>query len=633
MTTILTFINQVNTMKQNLMLLPMPRKVYDLEGGYTLVGGKLIVLNHSCPQSLRFSALRFQQALHRLKGIEWEVVASASVPTSLVGLNLRVLPEEIKQPQGYKLQIVPDGITISGHDEAGVFYGICTLIQILEYTLASLSLPCLTIEDWPDFPARGVMLDVSRDKVPTMQTVYDLIDRLAGWKINQFQLYTEHTFAYRNHPEVWQNASPFTGEEILALDEFCRARYIELVPNQNSFGHMHRWLELPRYRHLAESPHGFEYPWGGYNPKPFSLCPSDPESLALLRSLYDELLPHFTSRQFNVGLDETFDLGQGRHKEEYQKRGLGRVYLDFFRKVYQEVTARGFRMQFWGDIIVQHPELIPELPKDAIALEWGYEATHPFADRCAKFASAGLDFYVCPGTSSWCSLVGRTENALGNLRAAAESGLRHGAIGYLITDWGDDGHWQTLPVSYLGFAMGAAYAWNYEANRDLPVAEVVSRYAFEDPSGHLGRVAYDMGNLYLLPGMAQPNGSALFYVLQMPLEEIARRCQEESDTASLWYPVLDAVDQAMRPLAQATSRRADLNLIRREYHLAARMIFHACHRALLACGVPIRNARELAQDMDEIIEEYRAVWLERNRPGGLADSVARFERAKRDYAG
>ena len=115
------------------------------------------------------------------------------------------------------------------------------------------ALPLLEIDDYPDFPARGVMLDVSRDKVPTMETVYGLVDWLAGLKINQFQLYTEHTFAYRQHPKVWAEATPFTSEDILALDAYCRERFIELVPNQNSFGHMHRWLKHPKYGHLAET--------------------------------------------------------------------------------------------------------------------------------------------------------------------------------------------------------------------------------------------------------------------------------------------------------------------------------------------------------------------------------------------
>ena len=88
-------------------------------------------------------------------------------------------------------------------------------------------------------------------------------------------------------------------------------------------------------------------------------------------------------------------------------------------------------MMFWGDIIIHHPDLIP-LPPDAIALEWGYEADHPFAEHGTQFAQSGIPFYVCPGTSSWISALGRTENAIGNIRNAAENGLKNGAIGVSI---------------------------------------------------------------------------------------------------------------------------------------------------------------------------------------------------------
>ena len=108
------------------------------------------------------------------------------------------------------------------------------------------------------------------------------------------------------------------------------------------------------------------------------------------RSLFDELLPHFTSKQFNVGCDETFDLGQGRSKEECERRGTERVYLDYLLQIHNEVAERGYTMQFWGDIIVQRPDLVPELPRDSIALEWGYEADHPFdgARRAVRRARA-----------------------------------------------------------------------------------------------------------------------------------------------------------------------------------------------------------------------------------------------------
>ena len=79
-------------------------------------------------------------------------------------------------------------------------------------------------------------------------------------------------------------------------------------------------------------------------------------------------------------------------------------------------------------------------------------------------AEAGLPFHVCPGTSSWNSIAGRTRNCLGNLHSAAQHGLRHGATGYLITDWGDNGHWQYQPISYLGFAAGAGLSWCRTSN-------------------------------------------------------------------------------------------------------------------------------------------------------------------------
>ena len=164
------------------------------------------------------------------------------------------------------------------------------------------------------FAVRSDMLDVSRDKVPTMGTLKQLVDILARFDYNQFQLYTEHTFAYSAHKAVWEHASPLTREEIRELDLYCSMHGIELVPNQNCFGHMERWLTKPAYNHLAELPQGgAPLPWGGFKKDPTTLCPTDPASLEFVAGLLDELLPNFESRLVNIGCDETFDLlGNGR---------------------------------------------------------------------------------------------------------------------------------------------------------------------------------------------------------------------------------------------------------------------------------------------------------------------------------
>ena len=254
------------------------------------------------------------------------------------------------------------------------------------------------------------------------------------------------------------------------------------MPNQNSFGHLQHFLEQPNLKELAEVSGPYADGGGEFVRRPSTLAPNHPGTRPFLRGLYDELLPNFSSQFFNVGCDETWDLGRGQSKALCAGKGKGRVYLDFLKMIHQEIAARGKRMMFWGDIILKYPELISELaafgapntgsartcPEIAepvpgapslIALNWGYEADHPFDREAALFAKAKIPFYVCPGTSTWQTLIGRHDNALANLRAAAKAGRKHGAIGYLITDWGDGGHPQPLAVSYLPYLAGASLSW------------------------------------------------------------------------------------------------------------------------------------------------------------------------------
>jgi hypothetical protein len=541
------------------------------------------------------------------------------------GVTTTIDQGAIGRPQGYRLTITPTAISLVAHDLAGRYYGLATLLQIVRQAWLGgeadvFDLPCLTIDDWPDFMVRGVMLDVSRDKVPTMDTVLALVDRLAEWKINQFQLYMEHTFAYSRHREVWQAASPFTADEIRALDQHCRARHVDLVPNQNSFGHMHRWLKLPRYAPLGELyGHSVQHWWGS---SLFSVCPLDPGTLTLFHELYGELLPNFSSRLFNVGCDETWDLGSGRSKTECERVGIGRVYLDYLLKIQREVSAHGRRMQFWGDIVLQHPELVPELPDDVIALAWGYEADHPYEAQVDLFARADREFYVCPGTSSWCSLAGRTTNAIENLRNAIGNGLRSGATGVLNTDWGDRGHWQPLPVSDLGYAYGAALSWAYEANLALDLPTALSQHAYLDPSGISGRLAYDLGEVYRALDMNQPNSSALFWAIQHTVEEF-REAHPTLTVAGL-SRAEQAIETAIQPLAAMRSQRADSDLLTREWHLTAKLLRHGVRHAQVALGSA--PPEQVDQARLALLAEFESVWLARNRPGGLRESLARFRK-------
>lgn len=537
-------------------------------------------------------------------------------------LRASVQPSHAGRAQGYNLRGDAKGFQLAAQDEAGLLHGLTTLGQMLSQ--GGGDVPSFRIDDAPDFPVRGVMLDISRDKVPTLETLFHLVDLLASWKINHLQLYTEHTFRYERHPEASASASPLTAAEIRALDLHCEERGIELVPNQNSFGHLHRWLKLPAYRHLAECEGEFDTPWGEKRRGPFSLNPTDPRSLDLLADWYDELLPCFRSRLLNVGCDETFDLGCGKSAEACRARGKGRVYLEFLAKIRGLVEARGHTMLFWADVLLNHPELVAELTPGVVPLIWGYEADHPFADPCAAVSAAGHGFFVCPGTSSWLSLGGRWANARANLLNAAEAGLRHGAHGYLVTDWGDQGHWQYLPISMPGLLYGAALSWGVERNRDLPVAEALNRCVFADSAGVLGSVLLDVGNLYQRLAPLVPNQSQVFRLLRRSEDEVRRL---GLDAAAL-PPVREALNEIAARLTSARPLADDGPLLLAEVQNTVRMMEHACRRGefvLRRAETPDPSRAAWRRSLADTLQEHRRLWLARNRPGGLADSIAPLE--------
>ncbi|MFQ5959919.1 MAG: glycoside hydrolase family 20 zincin-like fold domain-containing protein [Candidatus Methylomirabilales bacterium] len=622
------------------LLLPRPQHAEPMSTRFAVPDEPVISLA-SGPPSLMATAERLAAALTTAgRRPRWSPSVPHEAGHHRADITLRLEPAQLPQSQSYRLTVDEGGITVTGTDAPGLFYGVCTLIQLIRLHTsgtpgAQLSLPGLRIADWPDFSHRGVLLDVSRDKVPTMETLFDLVDLLASWKINQVQLYMEHTFAYRGHEVVWQHASPFAGDEVEALDAFCQARYVELVPNQNSFGHMHRWLIHEPYRRLAECPDGIAHPFSP-NQEPYGLCPVDPGSLALLADLYDQLLPHFSSRQFNVGLDETFDLGQGRSAASCKAKGLGRVYLDFLKEIHHLVTQRGRAIQCWSDMLRQRPELIGELPKDIIVLEWGYEADHPFIEHSRLFRSAGLTVYVCPGTSSWNSLAGRTENALANLRSAATAGRATGAVGFLTTDWGDNGHLQPLPVSYLGLLAGAGLSWCSADAADpmrVDIPALLNAHAFGDQAGVMGRLAYDLGNTYVQTGTLLQNSSALFHLLIFADRSLTRPGLTGLTIESL-EKTLAYVDRVMTPLSTARMVRSDAENIVAEFHWLADMLRLACRLGIArlqgdphtsVSRLPAATRTALANELGVLIERHRELWRRRNRPGGLDDSARRLQ--------
>lgn len=446
-----------------LPLVPAPQSCVPLDGALPVGNIRNILLPDGVdPRVLRTAAALRQHAFP-------DAVLSAASVGDPPCLSITVGGSDT---EGYRLSILPDGIGLVGESPAGTFYGLQTLRQLVD-TCDGL-LPCAIIDDRPDFPLRGFYQDISRGRIPTLDTLKALADRLAAGKYNMLQLYVEHTFAFPEYRDIHGRTGCLTPADILELDTYCHERFIELVPSLSTFGHLYELLQMERYRPLCElEDYRPEQHLWVERMRHHTIDPTNPESRRLVKRLIDQFLPLFRSRRFNLCCDETFDLGQGRNRG----RDTGALYFDYVTDLIGHVRSHGCQAMLWGDIVLRHPNRLDALPRDVLLLNWDYRA-EPDEQGIALLERHGFSQLVCPGTDSWNRFVENPAVAVPNISRMAAFGRAHGAAGLLVTNWGDYGHIAAPGCVLYGLAVGAQKGWNTAAPIDDAFGRAVSRHVY-----------------------------------------------------------------------------------------------------------------------------------------------------------
>ncbi len=561
--------------------------------------------------SLRGGFLPIPEAPHPtalfLKNLPQTIAEAESALDAKQTTPCRIEYTEAVGSESYYLEIATSGIHLKARDAAGVFYGAQTLRQIFEQNPKAL--PCCEVLDSPDLPIRGFMLDISRCKIPTQNEFRQLIRALARLRVNQFQLYIEHSFAFPGHEEVWQEASPLTPAEIEQLDRECLSLGIELVPNLNTFGHMERWLRHPKYQSMAECPEGWIHPLTQqFKPIPGTLKPDD-ESLKFIGDLLDKYLPHFRSHEVNIGGDEPWELGQGFSKGAVEKKGKHAVYLNHLKKICKLVEARGRTPQFWGDILLEDLNLASEAPVLAMPVIWGYDAGHPFNQQAQRLNALGRSYLIAPGTSTWQSFTGRLDNALTNQVEAVSAAIKHQAQGVLITSWGDNGNHQPWPTQWLPLASGLAQAWCFAANQ----------------KGDFDKACAILGNL-------NNEDATLTATVLQHIGRLDSAIQKSIRNKSLTWELLTTSKENLSEILKKVSPSElndSLDLLEKGRQLAKGISDECVHSEIIlgidcaTAGIRRAQGKPLdSQERDQLIAEYKRVWLKRARVGGLEESLS-----------
>ena len=426
------------------------------------------------------------------------------LPVHLLFVHDDALPKE-----GYRLSISDSGIYIASSTAAGAYYGVKTLHQLISQS-HNHQLPCCVINDYPDLEVRGYMLDISRNKVPHVKTLKKLIDRLSDLKYNHLELYVEgFSFYYESFPQLYEGLTPLTPSDYRQLERYAKRRFIDLVPCHNGLGHMTAWLTRPEYKDLAILENGMLM-WGAHRP-PSTVNPLDSRSVELVKTYYSDALKSSTSTYFHMNLDEPYELGHGKTEAYAKAHGVRELYLNYLTELAHFMHEHHRTPLVWGDVLNHYPETLARLPQPMIFVDWGYDHNYPFHQTLPRLAQAGVKFLAAPGTSTWNSITGRTEDMLANIHAATLHTRQNGGLGILLTDWGDAGHIQPSAMSFTGLVYAGLESWHQSPENSRLIAPYIVTYLAPDQSHTLGQLLLDIGNYYRLEPTFTYNGTGIMH--------------------------------------------------------------------------------------------------------------------------
>ena len=632
---------------QQPMLIPQPRELQARPQSFQVSAKLEIVLLTPVEGEDRFAAESVQKELKLVTGQVFPIVALPGPPEGAQAIvmgrfdqpamrNLlaaRSLSTDGVGDQGYVLDVAPNAVVVAGKDGAGLFYGAQTLRQLVVPTGQEATILGVQARDWPALEYRATQVDLSRGPVPRLSYLKKIVRTIAEFKMNQLHMFMEDSFRLEGQPLWGILSDTLSRSDWNELVAYAARYHVEIVPSVESCGHMHKVLRFEQYSGLAERPHEHVF------------APEDPHMLDFLNSMYEQMLPVFPSPIYNIGCDETVELGKGRSKELVEKEGYGKAYVDNLVRVANLVESYNKQVMFWGDIATEHPEMISSLPKNLIVASWEY-FPHPNYDKWLDpFVKAGLKVFVCPWVGNTELMMPDYAQAAANINTFISDGKRKGAIGTIVTVWNDDG--ETLyGLNWWSIVYGAAcawefgqtnvkgfnqkYDWDFYRNTDHRFADGIGRLSHINEiirARGIGQVyGQDYGgtnNQLFWHNPFTPLGQADAQKV-LPVAPEVRRAAESAFTV-----FANSADRALRnrhtlECLEFAALKLDALAMRYEFMQEAAVRYKAGE--LSDISSTDGRLQDLRDYTTRLTEMYRKLWLEENLPTWLPNILQLYKR-------
>lgn len=624
-----------------LSVIPLPKEYRFLEGSFDLSHGAVVKKFMDENESINIVLSEIDSVFSRLYGRKF--FAGNSSSELIIGIpsknknfkklceTLKIIPDKEIGSEGYLLLIEKNRIFISANSPKGIFYGLQTLKQLIKGSVGSGSIPDVIIKDFPSFQFRGVMDDISRGPIPTLDFIKYQIKRLAELKVNVLSHYVEHVVKTKKHPSFAPDDGSYTIEEWKEISDFAKKYFITVVGSFQSFGHFQNILSNPEYADLGESG--------------TLISPVKEKSYQFLKDIYDEMIPAFDAPYFNINCDETFDLGKAESKHLVDSIGYDGVYLQHVTRLNRYVKAHGLRTIIWGDIILDYPGMLNKLPKDMIIGTWNYDDQETFERFLKPFKGSGHDFFVAPGVLNSNKIFPDFHKAFGNIKKFISEGKDAGAFGVLNCVW-DDGGTALFNNDWFGVSYGAEKSWNHNSDD----SNFDSRYnlsIYASANNSLSKSIWKLNELIPLESTDGMTDKILFSKLVPDLGK--------STKISLidWPEVLDVINEAEKELGNSRLLfyEKDRNYI--QFVIDLYRILGNERFAILQAADNYRNALDnyssnsfesrrlllnalsgldkLIHQVRNVKSEYEFLWLNENHTYALDRVSGNYQKKINDY--
>ncbi|MFO7891497.1 MAG: family 20 glycosylhydrolase [bacterium] len=482
-------------------LLPAPQEVEFKEGiSISPKNFNTIYLYSEAGENAEFSANLLKEKITQLFNYspKLEVIQSyeaLSRPAILLGIpskdrEFSNFCSELPSPkkgngESYVLDVKDDEITVSGGGRSGLFYGVQTLIQLMEESKwEDESLQGMLIQDWPDMDLRTVHYNYFFH-LDRYEYIKESIEKLAKRKVNGIVFEFEDKFQYQSHP-VLAAPNSLTAKQVKELTQYAHKYHIDIIPLVQGLGHAGFILKHDRFKHLREDPEINQ-----------SFCPLKDGTYELLFDMYRETIEATPGvKYFHIGGDEVRVMGEcplcRDKKKEMGELGL---YLTWLNRVHDFMEKHDRTMIFWDDMPLKeagiyrttHSEtpreefdslwakgiprlnnVIEKFPRDAIFMRWNYGLARE------KGNIGILDWYrkhdfkrtIATAIIGNYPLIPDYDWTPSNIKSFLTLGAEKDVMGALCTAWGDDAG-NHFEIYWLGFLASAEYGWSSESPAKL----------------------------------------------------------------------------------------------------------------------------------------------------------------------